>query len=293
MIIARYRQLSTASRNRIAWYLALRPLIAVPLQPMAPSRRTYLRRDRVMLGSPGEVSGEKLHLPRVLRDMKGSARVAALFASTASSRTSGYSAPLRKRTGPNPAGPVASLVSPLVRPMPQEASAMFAVKPTSNSRNPVNCFQSAAPQKMFVRQETARVQPPAISIPAKRSPVNFVLPPTNRPRVTVDSIEQQLTPLAPVAGIAVRELATRFEDAPSRYDKAYRSHPDDLQPDDGPAPVKSTGERTNRPATLHIDGAALGRWTVEHLARTLSKPSASMTGIDPRAGTPRSRVTPF
>jgi hypothetical protein len=46
-------------------------------------------------------------------------------------------------------------------------------------------------------------------------------------------------------------------------------------------------------ATLHIDGAALGRWTVQHLERALGKPATGMTGVDPRATIPRSRVAPF
>jgi hypothetical protein len=46
-------------------------------------------------------------------------------------------------------------------------------------------------------------------------------------------------------------------------------------------------------STIHIDGSALGRWAVQHLERTLAKPSAGMTGVDPRAATPRSRVAPF
>lgn len=49
----------------------------------------------------------------------------------------------------------------------------------------------------------------------------------------------------------------------------------------------------SRGFTLHLDGSALGRWTVDHLQRTLSKPAAGMTGVDPRAVVPRSRVSPF
>lgn len=49
----------------------------------------------------------------------------------------------------------------------------------------------------------------------------------------------------------------------------------------------------NRVSTVHIDGAALGRWVVEHFARTLAKPASGMTGIDPRANAPRGRVAPF
>ena len=46
-------------------------------------------------------------------------------------------------------------------------------------------------------------------------------------------------------------------------------------------------------ATLHIDGHALGRWTVQHLEKVLGRPSAGMTGVDPRASTPRTRISPF
>jgi hypothetical protein len=50
-----------------------------------------------------------------------------------------------------------------------------------------------------------------------------------------------------------------------------------------------------RPAvsTLHIDGSALGRWAVQYLERALGKPATGMTGVDPRATIPRSRVAPF
>jgi hypothetical protein len=46
-------------------------------------------------------------------------------------------------------------------------------------------------------------------------------------------------------------------------------------------------------ATVHLDGSALGRWAIQHLERSLSKPANGMTGVDPRAGAPRGRVSPF
>jgi hypothetical protein len=46
-------------------------------------------------------------------------------------------------------------------------------------------------------------------------------------------------------------------------------------------------------ATIHLDGSALGRWAIQHLERTLGKPATGMTGVDPRASLPRSRVSPF
>ncbi len=55
------------------------------------------------------------------------------------------------------------------------------------------------------------------------------------------------------------------------------------------------GSRSNRLrcSTLHLDGSALGRWAVDHLQRTLSRPATGMTGVDPRATPPQSRVSPF
>jgi hypothetical protein len=67
---------------------------------------------------------------------------------------------------------------------------------------------------------------------------------------------------------------------------------------DPPEPVTSDQDakgqqRLPSTSTLHIDGAALGRWTVQHLARALGKPTTGMTGVDPRVTLPRTRVQPF
>lgn len=51
--------------------------------------------------------------------------------------------------------------------------------------------------------------------------------------------------------------------------------------------------KTSSTTTVHIDGSALGRWTIQHLERALGKPATGMTGVDPRASPPRSRVSPF
>jgi hypothetical protein len=58
----------------------------------------------------------------------------------------------------------------------------------------------------------------------------------------------------------------------------------------GAKPGKGTAAA---PCTLHIDGSALGRWAIQHLERTLARPATGMTGVDPRASLPRSRVSPF
>lgn len=53
------------------------------------------------------------------------------------------------------------------------------------------------------------------------------------------------------------------------------------------------GQRTSGATTIHLDGNALGKWTIEHLTRALAKPPAGITSIDPRSIIPRSRVAPF
>lgn len=66
-------------------------------------------------------------------------------------------------------------------------------------------------------------------------------------------------------------------------------------------PYEDLGDRQSHDAqpqkpsisTLHIDGAALGRWAIQHLERALGKPATGMTGVDPRATAPRGRVAPF
>lgn len=53
------------------------------------------------------------------------------------------------------------------------------------------------------------------------------------------------------------------------------------------------GNKTSETATVHIDGFALGQWAIQHLEHTLARPTAGMTGVDPRASPPRGRVSPF
>ena len=52
----------------------------------------------------------------------------------------------------------------------------------------------------------------------------------------------------------------------------------------------SSSPRTGK---LHLDGATLGRWTTDHLTRSLAGSPTGMTGIDPRVSAPRSRLSPF
>lgn len=71
------------------------------------------------------------------------------------------------------------------------------------------------------------------------------------------------------------------------------SEPELISPDRGGTAGDGPPRGQPTVSMLHIDGSALGRWAVQHLERTLGKPSTGMTGVDPRAALPRSRVAPF
>lgn len=89
--------------------------------------------------------------------------------------------------------------------------------------------------------------------------------------------------VAPPPGTASADSASSASDI-AEPKEGERQH--------APKGADRDGKAASR-TTLHIDGHALGRWTVQHLERVLGRPSAGMTGVDPRASTPRSRVSPF
>jgi hypothetical protein len=102
-------------------------------------------------------------------------------------------------------------------------------------------------------------------------------------------------PLAPNARMDYGPaISPRLVAGPSQFDRGTMADsqanlPASAQPhDDGTRPSEVPSA-----STLHLDGSALGRWAIQHLERTLAKPTAGMTGIDPRASAPRSRVAPF
>ena len=83
-----------------------------------------------------------------------------------------------------------------------------------------------------------------------------------------------------------RDQFTLNEEAASRYQPSSSSR-------DGTPEGNQPQRHSPTVSTLHIDGSALGRWAVQHLERALGKPTIGMTGVDPRATIPRSRVAPF
>jgi hypothetical protein len=73
------------------------------------------------------------------------------------------------------------------------------------------------------------------------------------------------------------------------------AHQDQWLSNDQDRAANSDQPRQNRSAisTIHLDGSVLGRWAIQYLERALGKPTTGMTGVDPRATIPRTRVAPF
>lgn len=122
----------------------------------------------------------------------------------------------------------------------------------------------------------------------------------------VDSSSEIRAQMAPTAETAANQSIRRgysrigqlvppaVVNAHSTFNDGFSEQPVSEAPDlDAPAQGAQQPKQPPSASTLHIDGAALGRWTVQHLARTLGKPTTGMTGVDPRAVMPRSRIQPF
>lgn len=143
---------------------------------------------------------------------------------------------------------------------PPRANRIMAVIPAASKQQ----WLSADPHDKFYRLPSSRqVAFPVRPIGQTRAIVaKSMAPPSGTP--SADGIGAAMTPpLSETAGVT--------------------TSPQDAAPDRQPA-VRNT---------LHIDGQALGRWTIQYLERALGRPSAGMTGVDPRLSTPRSRISPF
>jgi hypothetical protein len=106
--------------------------------------------------------------------------------------------------------------------------------------------------------------------------------PSRRSPITAGAVE------ASSLGVRPPPIEAGSEEAQSAgAGRSSRSYLSDDSLDEGRTPHSA------RASVLHIDGAVLARWTVQHLERALGGPTSGMTGIDPRAGLPRNRVSPF
>ena len=96
---------------------------------------------------------------------------------------------------------------------------------------------------------------------------------------------------APWQGIST---TSRSGDAPSNELAMQQPiNPLDTGPRSSVRNLSTSDGRSQRAGAVVLDGSTLGRWVITHLEQVLSRPQSGMTGVDPRAARPRSRLSPF
>jgi hypothetical protein len=284
-----------ADAKRIAWFLGLQRIVRFPRSFMAPP--TITRPSRGLFASDLETASRGILPPRGDRTT-----------STRSSGSKPLSLPMLKRAaslvnipGLTTAG---RFVSATASPSTGGLSPWQAVSNSNFIAKPRQAFENHTEHKIAVRQEF------------------LTLKKKNQLIGGFDNIgfgSRKSIPLAPIhassPGQGFRELEPYPDTQPTTKGNAENTFvpphqlpsedptgdqgPADQYPSSSPARDATTtaGDQSKRikstVSTLHIDGSALGRWTVQHLERALGKPATGMTGVDPRATIPRSRVAPF
>jgi hypothetical protein len=100
--------------------------------------------------------------------------------------------------------------------------------------------------------------------------------------------------IATDTGLATRVANARLTSNRAVSNQNPSNEPGQLSsPEAGPMHSERPEGSRSAVSTIHIDGSALGRWAIQYLERALGKPATGMTGVDPRATIPRSRVAPF
>jgi hypothetical protein len=280
--------------KRIAWFLSLQQILRFPRFFMAPS--TIFRPGRGSSASDLETAG------------KSNLSTQGNQAASARSNTfPALSLPVSKRTTSPIDGVGLSNALHFVRSAASTATSDLppwrAIPNLNTIAKPGRSFETYPEQRAAVGRE--------FSAPEERSPSIGGL---GDPMFT----SKDLTPLAPIGASSPERGLRTFDvsldppptttdtgETPPRNPSLLRGeqpifsqsstvqYQSPLSDQDGKAENNQPKRGKPTVSTLHIDGSALGRWTVQHLERALGKPATGMTGVDPRATIPRSRVAPF
>jgi hypothetical protein len=283
-----------ADPKRIAWFLSLQRIFHFPKFFMAPQTRSRQRRglatsDQETTGrghwlSQNEraTSGRSSSHPALSLPMLNQATFPILGSGTAN---------IRRAVG------VAAAASPSNFSKWQTASNLALI--AKMGRN----IEKHAWHHSIVRQEPSTLKErnrliAGSSDPGFRSKKSGPLAPTS-----VASLEQRVGEFEPypdqnAVASGSREVAFGTPHLlPSEQPTSSQGYVGQYQSPLSGRDETADSDQFQRPrpavSTLHIDGAALGRWTVQHLERALGKPATGMTGVDPRSTIPRSRVAPF
>lgn len=280
------------SSSRITWFLGLRTTLRLPRHPLAPLPRVLAFHKRSLshveaASFAGPVAGkasDEHQRSRLLR----SNPAAGIFVSKPTVAAGDYLPGIRSIPPPHPpAGRVPS------------RSADWTKAVARTQAEPLRSKQAAT-------RIVTRLQLPTTRIPRLPPPPNAAghAPTPQMQFAPVGALSDKQGPTAPAIGLSTRRTIQRGQpllsqpaiSTASRHSSTNRGYVNgtESEPPEPIATERDTPVGHPPPAsTLHIDGAALGRWAVQHLARTLGKPTAGMTGVDPRMNLPRSRVQPF
>jgi hypothetical protein len=284
-----------ADAKRITWFLGLQRIVRFPRSFMAPP--TITRPSRGLLASDLETASRGILPPRSDR--------------TTSARSSG------SKPSPLPmVRPAASLinvpglttvrrfVSATASPSTNGLSPWRLVSHSNFTAIPRQAFEKHTERKVAARQEFLTLKKKNQSIGSLDnigfgSKKSIPLAPIHASSPGQSFRESELYPdMHPTARGNGETTFAPPHQLPSE-DPTGDQGPADQYPSSSPARDATTtaGDQSKRirpsVSTLHIDGSALGRWTVQHLERALGKPATGMTGVDPQATIPRSRVAPF
>jgi hypothetical protein len=287
-------QIIMANAKRIAWTVALQQVVRFPGHFLAPLKRPQAHRPRIF--READTEGHALPYHRTVT-----------LAAAGAQRALTYLKPRWSRLAmpPNVSNPQARFQSRAEGyAMPSSTPARLnAASPSTHQRNPRGFAASLIPRIVnpkgtFTLAGRHQLGPSAVlgGSLAPRQP-SFLAPhPMPLPLQGHQDLKQPWALSADVTDSVMVRSRPRYSAPPGQFEPGFHvtSQPH-FRTGDTEAGTAPSGDQPAKPiiSTLHIDGAALGRWAIQHLERALGRPATGMTGIDPRVSPPRSRVSPF
>jgi hypothetical protein len=283
-----------ADATRIAWFLSLQRILHFPRNFMAPSTASPIGHKSAISGQDAAVRGTP----------------SARNGSTISTRPN-YSAqeafrvpkraipPIDGTSWAKSAGGVTTAAPNLASGLSpwRVAPKLNAMTPTDQTLRRYTGTESGAKRQSFDAQGGYRLIESS-GFGSSGSATSPPLAPAHIPS-TRQSVREMVDGVAPDPTITAtdRTFPGQSSFSPGDHPPLTPSpaSPYQTRPQYPDATAGNSQIQGNKAAvsTIHIDGSALGRWTIQHLERALGKPTTGMTGVDPRAAIPRSRVAPF
>jgi hypothetical protein len=291
----RLKSMEAANANRIRWFLQLRQLVQFPRHFLAPRRTPSMTRrpltDRFQWAWPRTPS------------MNSAPR-----ATTRRTGNPATESPMQKspHTPANHRNVFTTHRLPTNNPGPRHTTFEIPKFPetTKTGQMAPGIDQNYDPSTIPRTLSAPSPLPRGTKSPANLSFGERAPPPprsvANFPFARGGSNSASTHPRIVRSSLALMERDTLLRAEPPAKENPWDSE----RPTIGTSPAEINGDeyafddRPQAPAassssSVHIDGAALGRWAVQHLEQVLGRPANGMTGVDPRASSPRSRVSPF